>query len=189
MCPISTISRLRGPSMVRCCLAWIRVVMVRLLLYADAGAGGTSIARRRAAGPRPTRQSALAGVEQALSRVALLLARESERVVAPVELTLVGRPKRRSRCRGKQTWIGAGAVLTPGCSRRPHSRRSTSVGRSHRSPGGVAAACSIVDAARTSQLEPRTHGRCDGGPRRRSVSIGGGIRQYGGVRYPVAGIP
>ena len=40
----------------------------------------------------PTRQSALAGVEQALFQVALLPARESERVVAPLELTLAGRP-------------------------------------------------------------------------------------------------
>jgi hypothetical protein len=44
----------------------------------------------------PTRQPALAGVEQALSRVALLLARESERVVAPLDLTVVGRPQRAS---------------------------------------------------------------------------------------------
>jgi hypothetical protein len=40
---------------------------------------------------RPTRQSALGGLEQQLSRVALLLTRESERIVAPLELAVVGR--------------------------------------------------------------------------------------------------
>jgi hypothetical protein len=45
---------------------------------------------------RPTRQSALAEVERALSRVALLLARKSGRVFAPLELTVVGRPQRAS---------------------------------------------------------------------------------------------
>ena len=41
-----------------------------------------------------TRQSAIGGVKHAPSHVALLVARESERVVAPLELALVGRPER-----------------------------------------------------------------------------------------------
>jgi len=44
--------------------------------------------------PQPTHHvfpEELASVEQALSRVALLLAPESERVVAPIELGVVGR--------------------------------------------------------------------------------------------------
>ena len=52
---------------------------------------------RVASDGRPTPQSALAELERTLSRVALLLARKSERVVAPLELTVVGRPTRARR--------------------------------------------------------------------------------------------
>jgi len=76
----------------QCRVAWIGAVSPSLLLLTDAGAAQPPITRHQTPGPRPTRQSALAGVEQALSQVALLPARESERVVAPLELTLVGRP-------------------------------------------------------------------------------------------------
>jgi hypothetical protein len=38
----------------------------------------------------PTRQSVVGGVEQALSRVALVVARKSERVIAPLEVSVVG---------------------------------------------------------------------------------------------------
>jgi hypothetical protein len=50
--------------------------------------------RRGAPESRPTRPSALAGSEQPRTRVAVLLARGSERVVAPLELSAVGCPER-----------------------------------------------------------------------------------------------
>ena len=46
---------------------------------------------------RPQGRSALAGTEQAPDRVGLSLARESERVAAPLDLSVGGRPKRRRR--------------------------------------------------------------------------------------------
>ena len=57
----------------------------RCCLVTDAEAGRTPIARRRTLAGRPTRESALAGVQYARSRIALLLARGSSggRAAAP----------------------------------------------------------------------------------------------------------
>jgi hypothetical protein len=86
----------------------------------DAGTGPAA----GAAAPRPTRPSALAGVEKALVPGRAAPRSGSERVVAPLELTLVGRPFRSSAAAN----VGCSLVVEKRVSP-THSRRRVRVGR------------------------------------------------------------
>jgi hypothetical protein len=74
-----------------CRVAWNAIAEARLLLSTDAGAWWAPMARPRTPGPRSRGQSALAGSEQAHDRLGLPLARQSERLAAPLELGVARR--------------------------------------------------------------------------------------------------